>query len=189
MSRLLELKPAEINANAIEKELTSHDLGVKFLLSSWQPCDAKFVQALDNFSAIIRHLPYLARYVLLDLGTALTPVNEKIIPECDEIILVVEPVPQTLMQSKNFIEDLTTKGLREEQISIVLVNRLRSGIQLSWSQVQDQLGRNISVIFTPAPELAYQASLQNTAMYLQQADSLTSQQFIKLADKVVHSNI
>lgn len=189
LNHLLELNPAEITADAIEKELTSHASGVDLLLSSWQPHDAKYIQALDNFSAIIRHLPYLAHYIVLDLGTALTPINEKILLECDDIILVVEPVPQTLMQSKGFMEDLHKKGVRDEQISIVLVNRMRSGIQLSWSQVQDQLGRNISVIFTPAPELAYQASLQNTPMFLQQADSLTAQQFSKLADKIVQSNI
>jgi len=189
LNRLLQLKPAEITTNAIEKELTPHASGVKFLLSSWQSRDAKFIQALDNFSAIIRHLPFLARYIVLDLGTALTPINEIILAECDEVILVVEPVSQTLMQSKGFLEDLKVKGVRDEQISIVLVNRYRSGIQLSWSQVQDQLGRNISVIFTPAPELAYQASIQNKPMFLQQADSLTAQQFNKLADRVVQSNI
>jgi MinD-like ATPase involved in chromosome partitioning or flagellar assembly len=57
-------------------------------------------------------------------------------------------------------------------------------MQLSWSQVQDQLGENITVIFTPAPELAYQATMKNMPMVLQQPESLTVQQFAKLAEKV-----
>jgi hypothetical protein len=51
--------------------------------------------------------------------------------------------------------------------------------------VQEQLNHNVSVIFTPAPELAYQASMHNLPMVLQQPDSLTCQQFAKLAEKII----
>jgi hypothetical protein len=97
---------------------------------------------------------------------------------------VLEPVPQTVAQTKALIEDLALKGVGEGRINPVLVTRVRSGMQLSWTQVQEQLGRPISVIFTPAPELAYQASLHNVPMVVQQPDSLTAQQFAKLAEKV-----
>jgi MinD-like ATPase involved in chromosome partitioning or flagellar assembly len=103
---------------------------------------------------------------------------------CNEIIVVVEPVPQTLAQTKLLLEDLVAMGIGASKIGVVVVNRSRSGMQLSWSQVQGQLGRNISVIFTPAPELAYQASTNNMPMILQQPDSLTAQQFTKLAELV-----
>jgi MinD-like ATPase involved in chromosome partitioning or flagellar assembly len=46
------------------------------------------------------------------------------------------------------------------------------------------LGHTIAVIFTPAPELAYQASAHNLPIVLQQPDSLTSQQFSKLAERI-----
>jgi MinD-like ATPase involved in chromosome partitioning or flagellar assembly len=97
-------------------------------------------------------------------------------------------VPQSVLQTKALIDDLLEKGIPGDNISIVLVNRVRSGMQLSWSQVQDQLGRSVSVIFTPAPDLAYQASLKNIPMVLQQSDSLTAQQYAKLAEKVALRN-
>jgi len=50
------------------------------------------------------------------------------------------------------------------------------------------LGRNISIIFTPAPELAYQAALHNLPIVIQQPDSLTAQQFVKLAEKIAQRN-
>jgi MinD-like ATPase involved in chromosome partitioning or flagellar assembly len=82
------------------------------------------------------------------------------------------------------IQDLTNGGSAEKKITVVLVNRVRSGVHLSWTQVQEQLGRTISVIFTPAPELAYQASTNNKPLVKQQADSLSAQQFSKLAERI-----
>jgi DNA-binding response OmpR family regulator len=188
LNRLLQRKPNEITARDIESEIITHPSGIRLLLSSHHPGDARYLSAVANFEAMAVHLVRMARYIVLDLGPGLSPINEKIINICDELIIVVEPVPQTLIQSKVLIDDLIAKGIGESRITIVLVNRIRSGVQLSWSQVQEQLGKNISVIFTPAPELAYQASAHNLPLVIQQPDSLTAQQFVKLAEKVVQRN-
>jgi pilus assembly protein CpaE len=184
LNRLLQRKPLEITPREVETELISHSSGARLLLASPQPADAQYTNAIANFEAITRSLASLARFVVIDLGVSLTPLNDKILPTCDEVVIVVEPVPQTLAQSKALVEDLIAKGIGDGRLTIVLVNRIRSGMQLSWSQVQDQLGRNIAVIFTPAPELAYQASQHNMPMVIQQPESLTAQQFAKLAEKV-----
>jgi MinD-like ATPase involved in chromosome partitioning or flagellar assembly len=92
------------------------------------------------------------------------------------------------MQSKWLMEDLVRNGIKDDNISVVLINRIRTGSQLSWSQVQEQLERNLSVIFTPAPELAYQSSIQSSPLVIQQPDSLTSQQFQKLAEKLIRQH-
>jgi MinD-like ATPase involved in chromosome partitioning or flagellar assembly len=107
-----------------------------------------------------------------------------VLPHCDEILVVVEPIPQTLVQSKALIRDLVESGIGEGRLKITLVNRVRSGVQLSLEQVQDQLGHTISASITPAPELAYQASLHNLPLVLQQPDSLTAQQYGKLAQEI-----
>lgn len=188
LNRLLQRKPTEITSRDIESEIVTHPSGVHLLLSSHHPADARYLCAVANFEAIAVQLVRMAHFIVLDLGPGLSPINEKIINICDGIIVVVEPVPQTLIQSKALIDDLISKGIGEGRIDIILVNRIRSGVQLSWSQVQEQLGRNISVIFTPAPELAYQASEHNLPLIIQQPDSLTSQQFSKLAEKVAQRN-
>jgi MinD-like ATPase involved in chromosome partitioning or flagellar assembly len=126
----------------------------------------------------------LAQTVILDLGTSLPTSTEKVLPHCDEILVVVEPIPQTLVQSKALIRDLVESGIGEGRLKITLVNRVRSGVQLSLEQVQDQLGYTISASITPAPELAYQASLHNLPLVLQQPDSLTAQQYGKLAQEI-----
>lgn len=185
LTRLLQRKPNEIDTRSIEAEFITHASGLRLLLSSSQPRDAQYMNAIASFEAIARRLVYMSRYVLFDLGPSLPPFSEKVLQQCDEIMVVTEPVPQTLWQTKALIDDLGTRGIGDGRIDIMLVNRVRSGVQLSWSQAQEQLGRPITAIFTPAPELAYQASLNHVPMMIQQPDSLTAQQFTKLAEKVV----
>jgi DNA-binding response OmpR family regulator len=184
LNHLLQKKPTEIGTNEIENELTTHASGLRLLLASHQPHDSQYISAIATFEALARQLAYMARYVIVDLGPSLTPVNDKVIKLCDEVIVVIEPVPQSITHTKALIQDLVSSGIGEGRITLVLVNRIRSGVQLSWSQVQEQLGHTISVIFTPAPELAYQASAHNLPIVLQQPDSLTSQQFSKLAERI-----
>lgn len=188
LTHLLQFDPAGINSKVLEAELVTHSSGLRLLLASPQPRDARYMNDKGIYEAIARQLAYMAPYLLIDLGASFTPIVDQVVGLCNEVLIVVEPVPQTVLQTKSLIDDLLEKGIASDSINVVLVNRIRSGMQLSWSQVQDQLGRPISVIFTPAPDLAYQASLKNIPMVLQQSDSLTAQQYAKLAEKVLHHN-
>ena len=188
LNHLLAKKPNEVSVSDIENELTTHASGMQLLLASNQPRDGQLQTAVANFEAIAHQLPYMARYVILDLGPSITPITDKVVKFCDEVIVVVEPVPQTILQTKALIHDLISGGVGEKKITLVLVNRIRSGVQLSWSQVQEKIGHNITVIFTPAPELAYQASEQRLPIVLMQPDSLTAQQFSKLAERIAQSS-
>jgi MinD-like ATPase involved in chromosome partitioning or flagellar assembly len=189
LNRLLKKKPAEISSRDIEAEIISHPSGLRLLLSSSHPADARLEGSVASFENIIQQLPLLSRYIVVDLGPSLNPVTSKIIKSFNELIIVVEPIPTTIIQSKALLNDLSEVGSSETKVTVVLVNRVRSGVHLSWSQVQEQLGRTISVIFTPAPELAYQASSNNKPLVKQQADSLSSQQFAKLAERIAkHTN-
>lgn len=189
LTRLLETKVSEITPQAIEKEFVTHNSGVQLLLSTHDPSDAKYICEANTFESIAKHLPYLARYNVLDLGPALTPITERVLKYCDNVIIVVEPVPHTILQSKALIQALIESGFNEGQLMAVLVNRVRSSVQLSWAQVQEQLGLNITTIFTPAPELAYQASTHNIPIIIQQPDGLTTEQFLKLAEKVTQRTL
>ena len=188
LNRLLRRRPAEITRREVEAEIVSHASGLRLLLSSAHPADACLQNAVSNLDNIVQQLPLLARYVVVDLGPSLTPMTSKIIKAFNELIIVVEPIPNTILQTTGLISNLAELGLTETKITIVLVNRIRSGVHLSWSQVQEQLGRTISVIFTPVPELAYQATIHNKPLVKEHADSLSSQQFTKLAERIAKHN-
>jgi CheY-like chemotaxis protein len=183
LTRLLQRKAPEINGRLIESELVSHASGIRLLLSSPLPRDAQFMTATTMFEAIARQLPLLARFVLLDLGPGLPPLTDRVLPLCDEVIVVVEPHPNTVAHTKILIQELIEKGIGEGRMKIVLINRTRSDVQLSFTQVQERLGFNVATVFTPVPELAYQASARNVPLLLQQPEGLSAELYAKLAAK------
>ncbi len=180
--RILQHKSTEISASDVETELLTHTSGIRILLSPYQPREAHYNCAVDAFEAITRHMAYMASFVVLDLGPGIPPITERVLDFCDDLIVVLEPFPYTLVRTKSLIEDLIEKGFGEGRVNIVLVTRQRTEMQLSWTQVKEQLGHELAVAFTPAPELVYQAAKSNIPVVIQQPDSLTSQQFNKLAE-------
>lgn len=184
MNRLLQRKPKDIAAADVETELVTHSSGVKLLMSSYQPSDARYLAAADNFELIASHMAYLADFVVLDLGDSLNPVVDKSVAQCDELLILLEPVPYTILRTRTLMDELTAKGFGEGRLTVVLYNRVRSEFHLSLAQVQDQFKHAISLVFTPAPELTYQAAKSNVPLVVQHPDNLTTQQFYKLAEAI-----
>ncbi len=186
LRRLLQRSPGEITPQNIEMALMAHSSGLRLLLASPRPKDAALFAKVENFKVIAHQLAYLGRFILLDLGAALPPTTQAVLPTCDELIVAVEPSPNGVHQTKALLEDLYELGVGEGRVRLVMVNRVRSSVQLNWSKVQEDLGVKIATVFTPAPELAYQASTLNQPMVLQQPGSITAQQFAKLAEAITH---
>ena len=184
MSHLLQQSPGNITQGTIEGELLIDKTGVRFLLSSYDPEDAKFITAVDHFDAMARYLAYMASHIIIDLGPGITPITDRILAYCDEIIVVLEPIPGTIVRTMILVDDLTKKGFGEGRINTVLYNRQRSEMQYSLAQVQLEYRHPISIVFTAAPELTYQSSKSNVPLVVQHPDNLTSQQFAKLADNI-----
>jgi DNA-binding response OmpR family regulator len=184
LTHLLRQAIADIQDRVIEGELVSHSSGIRLLLSSPQPIDARWSNAVSHFGIIARNLPYHADYVLLDLGAGLNQVSQDVLNLFDEVIVVVEPFPNTITQTKALIDNLGQIGVSQRCIRLVLFNRVSSSMQIPWKKVQEDLGDRIFAVITPAPELAYQAAVNKVPLIHQQPDSLTTQQFSKLAEKV-----
>lgn len=185
LDRLLNRnKASDIVIGDVEAELIAHRSEVRLLLASYRPTDAKFLVQADKFEVIASHLAHLGDFIVLDLGPALPPLTEKVLSVCDELIVVLEPVPNTLVRTQLLVNELVARGFGEGRLNAVLYNRTRSELQLSLSQVQQQFKQNILVVFTPAPELAFQTAKSNIPIVIQHPDNLVSQQFAKLADSI-----
>jgi CheY-like chemotaxis protein len=187
--KLLESDAALITPDTIEPELTLHPCGVRFLLASACPQDAHFSNASEHFAMLAQQMAYLGDFVLLDLGPSLVPMVDRVLECCEQVIVVMEPVPQTVYQTRQLLDYLAEKIQGENRLQVVLVNRLRAGMQLSLGQVQDQLGRNVSAIFPAAPELTYQSQVSITPIVLRQPDGVVTQQFINLADRLAGNSL
>jgi pilus assembly protein CpaE len=185
LTRLLDSQPEKITEITVDTELYHHKSGVRLLLASYDPSDAKYLTAVDHFEAIARYLAYMASYIVIDLGAGITPINERILSYCDEIVVVLEPMPNTIVRTLSLVDELGKKGFGEGRVNTVLYNRQRTEMQYSLAQVQMEYQHPISIVFTAAPELIYQCAKANVPLVMQHPDNLTSQQFIKLADNIV----
>ncbi len=185
VTQLLRKDPTSISAMDIQKEIVSHQSGIQVLMAPQRPRDAVYFNRVEQFRSITRQLPNLARYAVIDLGPSLPPLSQAVLEFCDEFIVVLEPSPSSVKQTQALIEDLVSLGIGKGRIRAAIVNRLRSGLQMNWSEVQEGLGHPIATVITPAPDLAYKALEINSPMVVQQPNSLTAEQFTKLASTLL----
>jgi pilus assembly protein CpaE len=173
---LLQKKAEDISRQDVEAELLEHSSGVRLLLASYQPADSQFQLAIPQFSRIVRHLSYLADYTILDLGPSLPPQVEKALEMCDHIHVAVEPEANAVAHTKALLDDLSLRVLGLDRISVAVINRIRSDMKLSRADIQDQLGHSVPYIFTPAPDIAFQAAQAKVPMILSEAGNLNAQE-------------
>lgn len=175
---------SEITRDKVREALVHHGSGLKLLLASDRPRDMHLINQIANFETIVKRLSGVARFVILDLGVGLQPFAEKVLPLCDEILIVLEGVPNTIIHTKALIDDIAALGISKKNIKVVLNNRVRSDTQLPSSQVQTKLDHEIISTLTPAPELFVQATRVQTPAVLCQPESLTARQITKLVESV-----
>jgi CheY-like chemotaxis protein len=182
---LLSGNIADITREKVKDELFLHETGVQMLFGSVQPKDYALANALEPMEALVDRLSFLSPYLVLDLGASLSPLAQKLATACNLLFVVAEPVANALAHTKMLIDDLLELGIFKENIQIVVVNRIRSDTQLSMSQMENQLGQSPVVAITPMPELIYMATRMKTIAMISRPDSLTAQQFTKLATFVL----
>jgi Flp pilus assembly CpaE family ATPase len=178
-------KPGDITRDRVREALVSHPSGLKLLLSSERPRDMQLINQTAHYEAVVRKLAGLARFIVLDLGVGLQPFAEAILPLSDEVFVVLEGVPNTIIHTKALIDDIAALGITRKNIRVILNNRIRSETQLPSSQVQNKLDHEIISTLTPAPELFVQATRMQTPAILCQPESLTARQITKLVEFVM----
>jgi CheY-like chemotaxis protein/MinD-like ATPase involved in chromosome partitioning or flagellar assembly len=177
-------KLTDLTRDKVRETLVQHRSGLKLLLASDRPRDMHLINQIANYEAIVRRLSTLARFVVLDLGVGIQPFAEKILPLCNELFIVLEGVPNTIIHTRALIDDVSSLGVHKKHVKVILNNRSRSDTQLPSSQVQTKLEHEILSTLTPAPELFVQASRVQTPAILCQPESLTARQITKLVEYV-----
>lgn len=186
LADLLSLtKLNEITHDKVRDALVGHPSGLKFLLASDRPRDMHLINQTANYEMVIKRLTRLARFVVLDLGVGLQPFAEKTLALCNEIFIVIEGVPNTIIHATALIDDMAALGSSRKNVHVILNNRIRSDTQLPSSQVQTKLGHEIISTLTPAPELFVQATRMQTPAVICQPESLTTRQILKIVDFII----
>lgn len=184
LAEILGKTPAEITRDNVTEQLIPHDAGFKVLAASNQPRTFHLINQVSQYENLVARLSTMGRYIIMDMGMGLPPFVQRLLPLINELIVVVEGVPNTISHTRALIDDLVEFGADKDHITAVLNNRVRSESLMPWADVQKQLGHAIAATLSPAPELFAQASRLKTPAVLCQPDSLTAQQLNKLVEQV-----
>jgi Flp pilus assembly CpaE family ATPase len=133
---------------------------------------------------IIRHLRTLGRIVIVDLGPGLNRLGARLMQEVDQVTLTVEPNRIALTLAREMLHEVEQIGLPANKISIVLINRTQSSLQVPWQEAEQMLSHEMTAIISPAPELAFQAAEAGFPIVTYQPNSIVANQFSKLAEEV-----
>ncbi|MBI4768840.1 MAG: response regulator [Chloroflexi bacterium] len=185
LTNLLKKRPEEITPRVIEGQLVTHSSGIRLLLASYGPSDSALLSGAAQVEAIVRHLTGMCKVLVLDLGAGLSEASRRAIALCDQVIMPIEPNRISVAQTQAFMADLDAIGVGQGRVSLVLVNRVRSSLQLTVSKLEQSLNHRVATVITPAPELAYQANEAGAPLVLLQPDSLTADQISRLTQMLV----
>ena len=180
---------SDVTRERVKKSLISHISGVRLLLASEHPSDLPLVANVPQYEALVKNLAALTSFTVLDMGSSLLPFTQKVLPQCKDVVVVVEGIPNTVQHTKTLISALVGMGIKSNSIIAVLNNRIRSDTQLTTAIVQEKLGHPIAVTVTPAPDLVTQATRMQTAAILCQPEGAMARQIRSLADLIIQNEV
>jgi len=184
LSNLLIRSLKDIHLRSIDGELVTHRTGVRLLLASARPKEHELEQAVPQMEAVVRHLATMATVVVLDLGSGLRPYVLPIANLADKVVLVSEPIYPSNTIARNLIEELAASGLGRQRISLALLTRERTSLQIPWQQMAADLGVELAGLVSPAPEQAHQSAQNGAPLVLLHPDTLVGDQMRKLAANI-----
>jgi CheY-like chemotaxis protein/MinD-like ATPase involved in chromosome partitioning or flagellar assembly len=185
LTELLSVDLSDITRKKIQEKLYTLPSGLRLLFGTVQAKDGLMANASERMGVLVNLMSYLTPYLVLDLGAGLRPMIQKLLPVCNILLVLVEPVMNSVIYSKALITDLADLTGSRQNIHPIVVNRIRSDTQLTMTQMGEILGQTPLVAITPAPELIFTAARMKTTMFAANPDSLTTQQFTKLADSIL----
>jgi DNA-binding response OmpR family regulator/CO dehydrogenase nickel-insertion accessory protein CooC1 len=185
LTELLSTDLADITREIIQDKLFSLPSGLRLLFGSVQSKDGLIENASELMEALVNRMSFLTSYLVLDLGAGLRPMVQKLIPACDFLLVLVEPVMNSVVYSKALLSDLAELAGNHKNIYAIVVNRIRSDTQLTMSQMEEILGYTPLIAITPAPEIIFTAARMKTTAFAASPDSLMTQQFTKLAESIL----
>jgi CheY-like chemotaxis protein len=185
LNNLLKKEPYQITTKAVQNELVQVPYGIRVLMSSNELKDNALIGNNDHYFNILETITESAPLVLFDYGANYLEQPERLIEVCDEIIVITNTYPNTVKKTETFIKDLAQFGVGEaKMLRIVVVNNIRSDMQLSINEVSNMIGKPIATVITPAPELAYHSAVRAIPMIELKPDGLIAQQTHRLSEAI-----
>jgi CheY-like chemotaxis protein/MinD-like ATPase involved in chromosome partitioning or flagellar assembly len=184
MANVLNKPVTEIRSGLIEREVVLHQSGLRVLLSSYRSKEGQLNYTPEAASALIRTLRATGALTIYDLGSGLPPMTAKLQRDMDQIILIVEPNPVSLILARDILQEIETPSSGADRIHIVVVNRIQSTLQTPWHEIEHSLSHELLAIIPAAHDHLFTAMRAGSPVVVAQPESPITMQFLKLADDV-----
>jgi pilus assembly protein CpaE len=185
LCHLIKKPVSEITQSAVEEQLIPMGPSIRLLLASNASEDVLLVSSIAQYESLVEVMGYMAPLIVLDIGTNFIPAFEVIANSCNEIILLVEPQPTAVKHTYQLADQLRKKHFGSSKaLTIVTVNRSRSDLSLSMSQIEKILGQAVAMGIPPAAEQAYRASELGVPLIQLQPEGIVAQQFHLLTGQI-----
>ena len=184
IGELLSMPVDEITHSAVEKRLVATTFNTRLLLACDLSVEPQFHLDLEQYDAIVEGLRAAAELVILDTGPYASEIIPNLLEQCNEVVMVIEPSELVVRRAARLLELLRRRGFGAARpVTVVSVNRGLSVVQ-PVSQIENILARPVSLGIPPAQELSAFAQGKMLPVSLAQPDSLTAQQYTRLAEIV-----
>jgi Flp pilus assembly CpaE family ATPase len=180
---LLDLEIEQITAGEVQKCLVALPSGVKAIFAPQKAEEFREIQPAQA-EAIIRCAAQLADYVVVDLASDPSAVNQAVAAQCDHVAVVAERNKPCIAAGAKTVQLLRHWGVSDHSFSAVIVIRDSLGSFMSPPEMERGLGCPIAAVIPPAAELCLASSRTGTPFALLDADNIATQSLIALADKL-----
>jgi pilus assembly protein CpaE len=177
-----------VNQAIVESCLTQHPTGVRVIPAPLEPTTDVHPITPAHAQALIKHLDELAEIVILDLGSQVNPTVRQLLGRCDRIIFVTEADETSLYITRVLLRKAKEKalGARSDALTgAVVVNRVRTAVALTQTDIEKMLEQELLAFITPAPELFRQGAREGQPVILLQPEGAHASAFRQLAEALI----
>lgn len=188
VSYLLDHPVEEVDANLVEAQLEEHRSGLLVLSGQIEPPGVAYKMTPDHSVAIVQHLAAQVDYLLLDLGIGLEEVNRQLLPQCQTIVVAIEPNRASITLAQALLDTMTQElSIPRHKAALVQIKKNRSGATFNRSTIEGLLQKELTGAIPPAPETAFKSTEEGIPIVMLQADSIVSTQLRALAEHLIET--
>ncbi len=151
-----------LNSTPIQQIITQHPSGFAFLGAVRGPEEILSVTP-DNLSKLIEFCSRSFKYIVVDLGNDIGPMQLAVLQEATAITLVATPEILVVQQTQRLINDLLTQTYPKEMFQLILNKFSNTG--LSPQVIGQHLGL-APMALIPADEATVSSSLTNSKPFV-----------------------
>jgi MinD-like ATPase involved in chromosome partitioning or flagellar assembly/CheY-like chemotaxis protein len=180
---LLDLEAERITPEEVQKCLVALPSGVTAIFAPQKADEFREIHPA-HAEAIIRCASQLADYVVIDLSSDPSLVNQAAAGACDHLTLVVERNPSGVAAGARIVQLLKHWGMEERSFSAVVVIQDALGGFMSPSDLESRLGCAIAGVVPPAIELCVHSTRTGTPFVLLEPDNIATGSLMALAERL-----